>query len=224
MDTCGNCGAPLDLDEDGVCRWCRAKVRARTRPSFHGGRRGISWRWNRTAAAISAIAIGLAAGLGIGIASYVGSHQSGPPTATSTGSSAAESVAPGSTDLQALRLDFGPWRQLADGPTDSPALLLLENGAAYASEQWAVPSGATWWAQDLGGNVTSVTRSGDHAIIEPGLTNVVQVAVLDPATRIQHLASKSNQDIGLGVNRCTLPAVVNLVGSQPNHLADGRVG
>ena len=78
----------------------------------------------------------------------------------------AESVAPGSTDLQALRQDFGPWRQLADGPTDSPALLLLENGAAYASERWTVPSGATWWAQDLGGNVTSVTRSGDHASIE----------------------------------------------------------
>ena len=116
-------------------------------------------------AAISAIAIGLAAGLGIGIASYVGSHQSGPPTATATGSPVAESVAPGSTDLQALRQDFGPWRQLADGPTDSPALLLLENGAAYASERWTVPSGATWWAQDLGGNVTSVTRSGDHAII-----------------------------------------------------------
>ena len=166
MDTCGNCGAPLDLDDDGQCRWCRAKARARTRPSSRRGRRGVSWRWSRPAAAISAIAIGLAAVLGIGIASYVGSHQSGPPTATSTGSSAPESVAPGSTDLQALRQDFGPWRQLADGPTDSPALLLLENGAAYASQQWAVPSGATWWAQDLGGNVTSVSRSGDHAIIE----------------------------------------------------------
>jgi hypothetical protein len=117
-------------------------------------------------AVISAIAIGLAAALGIGLASYVGSHQSGPPTATATGSSAAESVAPGSTDLQALRQDFGPWRQLADGSTESPALLLLENRADYASERWTVPSGATWWAQDLGGNVTSVTRSGDHASIE----------------------------------------------------------
>jgi hypothetical protein len=29
-----------------------------------------------------------------------------------------------------------------------------------------VPSGATWWAQDIGGNVTSVTRSDDRAIIE----------------------------------------------------------
>jgi hypothetical protein len=165
VDICGNCGAPLDLDEDGECRWCRAKVRARSRVPFAGGRRRASWRWNWRVAAISAIAIGLAAGLGIGIASYVGSHQSGPPTATATGSSVAESVAPGSTDLQALRQDFGPWRQLANGPADGPALLLLESGAAYASERWTVPSGATWWAQDLGGNVTSVTRSGDHVMI-----------------------------------------------------------
>jgi hypothetical protein len=75
-------------------------------------------------------------------------------------------VAPGSTDLQALRQDFGPWRQLTDGPTDSPALLLLESGGAYASERWTVPPTSTWWAQDLGGNVTSVTDSGDNATIE----------------------------------------------------------
>jgi hypothetical protein len=166
VDICGNCGAPLDLDEDGECRWCRAKVRARPRPSFARSRRSRNWRWNWPLTAISAIAVGLAAGLGIGIASYVGSHQSGPPTATATGSSVAESVAPGSTDLQALRQDFGPWRQLANGPTDGPALLLLESGAAYASERWTVPSGATWWAQDLGGNVNSVTRSGDRAMIQ----------------------------------------------------------
>jgi hypothetical protein len=166
VDICGNCGAPLDLDDDDECRWCRATVRARPRMSFAGGRRGRSWRWNWPRVAISAIAIGLAAGLGIGVASYVGSHQSGPPTATATDSPVTQSVAPGSTDLQALRQDFGPWRQLANGPADSPALLLLENGAAYASERWTVPPRATWWAQDLGGNVTSVTRSGDHARIE----------------------------------------------------------
>ena len=55
--------------------------------------------------------------------------------------------------------------QLTGGPTDSPALLLLQSGGAYASERWTVPSTATWWAQDLGGNVTSVTDSGDHAAI-----------------------------------------------------------
>jgi hypothetical protein len=171
VDVCGNCGAPLDVNEDGECRWCRAKVRAR-RPLRHSGGRpggvrpGISWRWNSRLAAIAAVAIGLAAALGIGISSYVGSHQSGPPTATASGQSAAnQAVAPGSTDLQALRQDFGPWRQLTAGPTDGPALLLLESGGAYASERWTVPSTSAWWAQDLGGNVTSVTDSGDHATI-----------------------------------------------------------
>lgn len=169
VDICGNCGAPLGLDDDGECRWCRATVRARSRPASARSRPGRSWKWNWPLTAISAIAIGLAAGLGIGIASYVGSHQSGPPTATATDSPVTQAVAPGSTDLQALRQDFGPWRQLAGGPadslTDSPALLLLESGAAFASERWTVPSSATWWAQDLGGNVTSVTSSGDHATI-----------------------------------------------------------
>jgi hypothetical protein len=166
VDVCGNCGAPLDVNEDGACRWCRTKVRA-GHPLLHGGgRRGISWRWNRRLAAIAAIAIGLAAGLGIGIAGYVGSHQSGPPTATASGRSGGDqAVAPGSTDLQALRQDFGPWRQLTDGPTDSPALLLLQGGGAYASERWTVPSTSKRWAHDLGGNVASVTDSGDHAAI-----------------------------------------------------------
>ena len=167
MDVCGNCGAPLNVNEDGECRWCRTKVRTRHPLAHSGGRRGISWRWNWRLTAIAAIAVGLAAGLGIGISSYVGSHQSGPPTATASGHSGADqAVAPGSTDLQALRQDFGPWRQLTGGPTDSPALLLLESGGAYASERWTVPSTSAWWAQDLGGNVTSVTDSGDHATIK----------------------------------------------------------
>jgi hypothetical protein len=168
VDVCGNCGAPLDLNEDGECRWCRKKIRARhpLLRSDRGGRRGISWRWNWRLAAIAAIAIGLAAGLGIGISSYVGSHQSGPPTATASGPSGADqAVAPGSTDLQALRQDFGPWQQLTGRLTDGPALLLLENGGAYVSERWTVPSTAAGWTQDLGGNVTSVTDSGDNAAI-----------------------------------------------------------
>jgi hypothetical protein len=168
VDVCGNCGGPLDLSEDGECRWCRTKVRAR-RPLLHrdgGGRPGISWRWNRRVAVIAVVAIGLAAGLGIGISSYVGSHQSGPPTATTAGQSGAgQAVAPGSTELQALRADFGPWRQLTGRLTDSPALLLLQSGSGYASARWTVPSTATGWTQDLGGNVTSVTGAGDHATI-----------------------------------------------------------
>jgi hypothetical protein len=74
-------------------------------------------------------------------------------------------VPPESTDLQALRADFGPWHQLSGGVTDGTGLILLENGGAYASERWTVPSTATGWAQDLGDNVASVTKVGDHAAI-----------------------------------------------------------
>ena len=116
--------------------------------------------------AIAAVAVCLAAGLGIGISSYVGSHQSGPPTASASGRpSVAGAVPPESTDLQALRQDFGPWRQLTGRLTGSPALLLLDSGSAYASERWTVPSTAAWWAQDIGGNVTSAEKSGDRATI-----------------------------------------------------------
>jgi hypothetical protein len=185
VDVCGNCGAPLDLDKDGRCRWCRATVRT-ARPSAHrpgGSRRGLGRRWNWRLAAVAAVAVGAAAGLGVGISGYVGSHQSGPPAATTAGrSGAAQAVAPGSTDLQALRQDFGPWRQLSSTgpPTGSPALLLLESGSAYASERWTVPSTATWWAQDIGGNVTSVAASGDHATITDADGIIYTVGINQP--------------------------------------------
>ena len=164
VDVCGNCGAPLELTDDGRCRWCRVKVRAAHRSE--DGRPRIHWKWSWRQGAIAAVAIGLAAGLGVGIASYVGSHQSGPPAATGTSSpGVVESVPPGSTDLQALRQDFGPWRQVTGQATGGPGLLLLESGSVYASEQWTVPSNATWWAQDLGGNVTSVQSAGGRATI-----------------------------------------------------------
>jgi hypothetical protein len=169
VEVCGNCGAPLDLGADGECRWCRAKVRTGQpwpwRPG--GSRPGVSWRRYRRAGAIAAVAVAAAAGLGVAISGYVGSHQSGPPSAAHSGlpSAAGQGVAPGSTDLQALRQDFGPWRQLSGPSADGTALLLLQGGAAWSSARWAVPSGARWWTQDLGGNVTAVTVSGGHASI-----------------------------------------------------------
>jgi hypothetical protein len=167
VDVCGNCGAPLDVDDDGRCRWCRAKVRAtHVRVPRAGGRRPrLSRRWSWRLAAIAALAVVLAAGLGIGISSYLDSHQSGPPTATGPSSPVAESVPPGSTDLQALRQDFGPWRQLSGQSTGSPDLLLLDGGSVSASERWTVPSTANGWTADLGGNVTSVQVTGSRASI-----------------------------------------------------------
>lgn len=168
VDVCGNCGAPLELDDDGRCRWCRAKVRApHPRAQRTGGRRPrVSRAWSWRLAGVAAAAIALAAGLGVGISSYIGSHQSGPPPATGTRSAGVvESVPPGSTELQALRQDFGAWRQLTGQSTGSTALLLLQGGIVYASQRWTVPSTSTWWTQDLGGNVTSVETTGGRASI-----------------------------------------------------------
>lgn len=181
VDTCGNCGAPLDLDEDGRCRWCRATVRT-GRASTHrygAGRASPSWRWNWRLTAIAAVAVGAAVGLGVGLSGYIGSQQSGPPATAVGRSGAAQAVPPASTDLQALRQDFGPWRQLSGVSqlTGSPALLLLDGGSAYASERWTVPSTATRWAQDIGGNVASVEDSGNHATImdADGITYTVGI-------------------------------------------------
>jgi hypothetical protein len=165
---CGNCGAPLDLNDDGECRWCRAKIRAK-RPRAKDDARGwpsIRLRWDWRLAAPAAAAVVLAAGAGIAISSAVGSHQSGPPTATASDSTGSgQGVPPGSTALQELRSDFGPWRQLTGRVSEGTALILLESGGAYASERWTVPSTATGWAQDLGGNVASVTPAGNQAAI-----------------------------------------------------------
>lgn len=162
VDNCANCGAPLEVDDDGRCRWCRVTVRA----THSHVRARLTWKWNWRLAAIAAVAIAAAAGLGVGISSFVGSHQPGAPAATGTGGGGVVgSVPPGSTDLQALRQDFGPWRQLAGQPAGGPALLLLERGSVYASERWAVPSGATWWTADIGGNVASVQDHGNRAAI-----------------------------------------------------------
>jgi hypothetical protein len=117
-------------------------------------------------ATIAAVAVCLAAGLGVAISGYVGSRQSGPPAASAAGQPGAPgAVPPGSTDLQALRQDFGPWQQLTSVPAGGRALLLLDRGSAYASKRWTVPPAAPWWAQDTGGNVTSVVDSGNRATI-----------------------------------------------------------
>ena len=51
-------------------------------------------------------------------------------------------------------------------PVDGqPRPASLQNAGVSASKRWTVPSGSTQWAQDLGGNVTSVQVTGTHAAI-----------------------------------------------------------
>lgn len=78
-------------------------------------------------------------------------------------------IPPGSTNLQNLTQDFGPWQQLTPSDmapqTGSPNLLLLQNGAYYMSTKWIIPSGSSSWQQDIGGNVSTVTVNGNHVDI-----------------------------------------------------------
>jgi hypothetical protein len=101
----------------------------------------------------------------IGISQYIGAHQPGPPAAGPAQAGEPIGVPPESTNLQDLRQDYGPWQQLAGTTTDSPALLLLNNGAASASRRWTIPAAGPGWQPDLGGDLTSATVSGDQAAI-----------------------------------------------------------
>ncbi|MCL2584987.1 MAG: hypothetical protein FWE35_21305 [Streptosporangiales bacterium] len=171
VDVCGNCGAPLERDEGDRCRWCHAGARPRT-PRARRDTAGERLRANRkpnwrvAAGAVIVVFVAVVAGLVIA-GTVVSSEQSGPPRATGPARpGTGQGVPPGSTDLQNLQQDFGPWRQLVGQETGTPALLLLLNGTVQASTRWTISSAAsTGWTQDLGGNVNSVTLSGGRAAI-----------------------------------------------------------
>lgn len=80
-----------------------------------------------------------------------------------------QQVAPGTTDLENLQSDWGPWQQLAaseqNPQTRAPALLLLNQGGYYASKRWTVPSTKGTWTADLAGHVQSVSVHGRYATI-----------------------------------------------------------
>jgi hypothetical protein len=142
--------------------------------------REVPWRWITIATAVI-VGAGLAIGIGVVIASGAASNQSGPPPASSTVQQAAPpQMAPGSTDLQQLKQDYGPWRQLTPPDTGGPDLLLLQDGAYYASARWTVPPAATGWQTDLGGNVSSVQVSGNHASITDADGNPYTVGINQP--------------------------------------------
>jgi hypothetical protein len=96
---------------------------------------------------------------------------------------APQQVAPGTTALENLISDWGPWKQLATSQQNpqsgAPALLLLNQGGYYASENWTVPVSPSW-APDLSGNVTAVDVQGNHAQIEDADGNPWTVTINQP--------------------------------------------
>jgi len=92
------------------------------------GRRGVNY-WGCAAAALVLL---LAAGLVIW--GNVGSDRSGPPSAAAGRPVAAQQVPPGMTELQKLRQDFGPWRQLVPAGL-SPKWPPMNNTPGYGP--WA---------------------------------------------------------------------------------------
>jgi hypothetical protein len=130
------------------------------------------------------VMIAFLAAAGAATGSYVTSHQSGPPPPVVAQRQAVRNVPPESTDLQNLRQDYGPWRQLAPSgqrpATGIPALLLLEDGGYFASERWTVEPGASGWQQDIGGNVASASVTGDHADIRDADGNSYVVGINQP--------------------------------------------
>lgn len=115
---------------------------------------------------------------------YVASHQSGPPRSVQAQRQGGANVPPESTDLQNLRQDYGPWRQLAPSgqrpATGAPALLLLEYGGYFASERWTVAPGAPGWQRDIGGNVASAAVAAGYADITDVDGNTYVIAINQP--------------------------------------------
>lgn len=92
-------------------------------------------------------------------------------------------VAPGTTDLENLESDWGPWRTLATSEQNpqsgSPALLLLNAGGYYASQKWTIPDSREW-SPDLSGNVGGVQVEGTHALITDMDANPWTVGIRQP--------------------------------------------
>ena len=109
-----------------------------------------------------------------------------PPAGAAPQHPPAVQVAPGYTDLQLFKQDWGPWQQLtpsdAAPQTGAPALLLLESGGYYTSP-WTVSPQARGWVQDIGGDVGTVNVHGDYIDFtdingNPGIVRVDQPFVV----------------------------------------------
>jgi hypothetical protein len=94
-----------------------------------------------------------------------------------------QQVPAGTTDLENLISDWGPWRELPvsqqNPQSGAPALLLLNQGGYYASEKWTLLISKEWTA-DLSGSVGGVTVQGTHALITDADGNLWTVGIRQP--------------------------------------------
>jgi hypothetical protein len=123
-------------------------------------------------------------GGGLAVRTLVTTLQSGPPPGTTQQHPPAQQVAPGTTDLQNLKQDWGPWNQVEPSDqrpqTGQPALLLLEGGGYFASTKWTVSPDAQGWQQDIAGNIDNVDVNGNHADITDADGNPYIVGINQP--------------------------------------------
>lgn len=139
---------------------------------------------NRRPLVIAAVLIALSSVGGVTAYVVASTDRSGPPAGTAQQHPPAQQVQPGTTDLQQLKQNYGPWQQLTPSDqkpqTGQPALLLLDGGGYFASTKWTVPAGAPGWQQDIAGNVNNVDVKGNYADITDADSNPYIVGIDQP--------------------------------------------
>lgn len=140
------------------------RVRTRSTRKIGATRTTRQWVGIGVGSVVSVIALAIAAPAINGVL-----HQAGPPNGTAQQNPPAQTVPASPTDLQNLKQDFGPWKQLTPSDqqpqTGSPAFALLENGGFYVSTTWTIPAHSSAWSQDIGGNIENVDVKGNFADI-----------------------------------------------------------
>jgi hypothetical protein len=130
----------------------------------------LNFRSPRSAALIGAAVLFIAVVIAVGITLWGAAHPANPAPAGGTSQQQVQQQVPaGTTDLQNVESDWGPFTQLpasqADPQTGAPALLLLNAGGYYASQHWTVPAGDPGWTPDLSGSVASRDVHGNYVVI-----------------------------------------------------------
>ena len=140
-------------------------------------RRAVYW----LIGAVLAIALGIPGGFAI----YNAVNPANPMQHGAAGPAnpPAMRIAPGTTDLQNLKQDWGPWQEIAPSDqmpqTGAPAFLLLENAGYFASQNWTIPANSSAWQEDLS-NVPHVDVKGHYADITDADDNPYVVGISQP--------------------------------------------